>query len=150
VSRFVFSLESLYAFRQRTEELAQKEFSDVNLRLAAEERRLNELAALHRSSSAELDGMKDRGALIADIQMQQAYLEGLRRHIKAQEQAVARARDLVESKRGELIEASRERKVVEIMKERSLEAHNKKESRREQKESDDLTSARLRRKGNEN
>lgn len=150
MSRFVFNLESLYAFRQRTEELVQKEFSEVNLQLAAEERRLSELAALQKASSTELDGLKERGAPVADIQMQQAYLEGLRRHMKAQGEIVGKARALVEKKRAELIEASRDRKVMEIMKERSLEAHNLKVSRREQKEADDLTSARLRRKENEN
>lgn len=150
MSRFVFNLESLYAFRQRTEELVQKDFSEVNLLLAAEERRLSELGALYRASSAELDALKERGAPVADIQMQQAYFEGLKRHIKAQEESVGRARALVEKKRAELIEASRNRKVIEIMKERALEAHNLKVSRREQKEADDLTSARLGRKGNEN
>lgn len=150
MSRFVFNLEPLYAYRQRTEELSQKEFAEVNLRLAAEERRLTEMNELYKASSSEVDSLKEKGAPVADIEMHQRYLQGLKRHMKAQEEAVENIRKLLEKKRAELIEASRNRKVMEIMKERSLSAHNLKESKLEQKEADDLTSARLRRKGNEN
>ncbi|OGP15072.1 MAG: flagellar export protein FliJ [Deltaproteobacteria bacterium GWA2_54_12] len=150
MSKFVFNLEPLYDYRQRLEELSQKEFAEVNLHLAAEEKRLSEMNELYANSALEMDALKEKGAAVSDIEMQHLYLEGLKRHIKAQEEAVGQLRNLVEKKRAELIDAARNRRVIEIMKERSLNAHNLKENKLEQKEADDLTSARLRRKGNEN
>lgn len=150
MSRFVFNLEPLYGYRQRLEELSQKEFAEVNLRLQAEEKRLIEMNELYRNSALEMDVLKEKGAAVRDVEMHHLYLEGLKRHIKAQEAAIGQIRKLLEKKRSELIDAARNRKVMEIMKERSLNAHNLKENKLEQKESDDLTSARLRRKGNEN
>ena len=146
MSKFVFNLEPLYDYRQRTEELSQKEFAEVNLKLQAEEKRLAEMNELYRNSASEMDGLKERGAPVRDIEMHHLYLEGLMRHIKAQEAAIGQIKKLLEKKRAELIDASRNRKVLEIMKEKSLNAHNLKENKREQKEADDLTSARVREK----
>lgn len=143
MSKFVFNLEPLYDYRQRTEELSQKEFAEVNLKLQAEEKRLGEMNELYASAANEMDALKEKGAPVRDMEMHALYLEGLKRHIKAQGEAVSQIRKLLESKRAELIDASRNRKVMEIMKERSLSAHNLKENKREQKEADDLTSARL-------
>lgn len=150
MSKFVFNLEPLYDYRQRIEELSQKEFAEVNLLLAAEEKRLSEMNELYGNAAVEMDALKEKGADVHDIEMHHFYLEGLKRHIKAQEASIAQLRNLVEKKRAELIDASRNRKVIEIMKEKSLNAHNLKESKLEQKEADDLTSARQRRNGHEN
>lgn len=150
MSKFVFNLEPLYDYRQRIEELSQKEFSEVNLLLAAEEKRLSGMNELYANAALEMDDLKEKGAAVSDIEMHHLYLEGLKRHIKAQEEALGQLRKLVEKKRAELIDASRNRKVIEIMKERSLNAHNLKENKLEQKEADDLTSARQRRNGHEN
>lgn len=150
MSRFVFNLEPLYDYRQRIEELSQKEFAEVSLHLAAEENKLVEMNELYRNSAIEMDSLKEKGAVVRDIEMQHLYLEGLKRRMKAQKAAIDQLRNLVEKKRAELIDASRNRRVIEIMKERSLNAHNLKENKLEQKEADDLTSARLRRNVNEN
>jgi flagellar FliJ protein len=150
MSRFVFNLEPLYGYRQRTEELSQKEFAEVNLAAASEEKKLAEIKALYRSSCDELDSLKEKGAAGHALDVHHSYLEGLKRAIKAQETTIDRIKKLLEKKRADLIDASRSRKVIEIMKEKSLTAHNLKENKREQKEADDLTSARRRRNGNEN
>jgi flagellar FliJ protein len=150
MSKFVFNLEPLYDYRQRIEELSQKEFAEVNLLLSAEEKRISEMNELYGNASLEMDALKEKGAGVHDVEMHHQYLEGLKRHIKAQEASIGQLRNLVEKKRAELIDASRNRKVIEIMKERSLNAHNLKENKLEQKEADDLTSARQRRNRHEN
>lgn len=144
--KFVFNLEPLYGHRQRTEELRQKEFAEAAQSLQAEEQKLAELIGLYKSSAAELDELKEQGAGIHDLGTHQSYLEGLKRRIKAQEANTARKRVELEKKRAELVEAARERKVLEIMREKSLSAHQSRAEALELKEADDLTSARLRRK----
>lgn len=149
MTRFKFSLEPLYEHRQREEEASQRENAEANLKLAAEERRLAELRNMYMAGGHEMDVLKEKGASGHELQMHHSYLEGLKRQIGAQEAQVAQCALAAEKKRLALVEASRNKKVIEIMKERSLSAHMVRENRREQKESDDLTSARQRRKGHE-
>lgn len=149
MSRFKFNLEPLYEHRQRAEEASQRAFAEANLKLKAEERRLEEMKGRYSSAGAQLDSLKEKGAPGHEMQMHHSYLEGLKRQIAAQAATVLQHAKVAEKKRLELIEAARDKKVIEIMKERSLSAHMVKENRREQKEADDLTSARMRRKGNE-
>jgi flagellar protein FliJ len=148
--KFVFNLEPLYGHRQRLEELKQKEFAEVNLSLQAEEKKLFELIATYKSAASDLDKRKEQGATVLEIETHHAYLEGMKHRIKTHELAVSNMRALLEKKRAALIDASRDRKVIEIMKEKSLSAHQKRADKLEQKEADDLTSARGRRRGNEN
>lgn len=150
MTRFVFNLESLYEHRQRAEEASQREFAEANLKLKAEERRLEELRGLYADSGLEMDSLKEKGSSGHELEMHHSYLEGLKRQIAAQEAVVSQYTKLLEKKRAELVEASRNKKVIAIMKERSLSEHVVKENRREQKEADELTSARMRRKENEN
>lgn len=148
--KFVFNLEPLYGHRQRLEELSQKEFAEVNLTLQAEEKKLFELIATYKSAACDLDRRKEQGATVLEVETHHAYLEGMKQRIKTQEVAVSNIRVLLEKKRAALIDASRDRKVIELMKEKSLNAHQSRADKLEQKEADDLTSARGRRRGNEN
>jgi len=150
MKKFVFNLEPLYGHRQRTEELRQKEFAAAGQSLKDEEQKLVELIGLYKSSAAELDSLKEEGAGVHDIGTHGAYLEGLKARIKAQEANTARKRVELEKKRADLVDAARERRAIEIMREKSLSAHQSRAEKLELKEADDLTSARQRRKENEN
>jgi len=143
--KFVFNLEPLYGHRQRIEELSQKEFAEVNLTCQSEEKKLIDLVGLYKRSAAELDSLKEQGASANYIETHHAYLEGLKRRIKSQEASVAKIRVLVEKKRADLIDASRDRKVIEIMKEKSLSAYQSRAEKLEIKEAEDMTIARYRR-----
>lgn len=144
--RFVFGLDALHEHRQRAEETSQRGFAEADRALREAEARLAETARVYGDAGREIDELKENGASAHDLQMHQAYLAGLKRQIAAHKAAVAERARLLEKKRAELVEASRNRKVTETIKERSLEAHVACENRREQKEADELTSARLRRK----
>lgn len=148
--KFVFNLEPLYGHRQRSEELRQKEFAAAGQSLKAEEQKLVELIGLYKSSARELDSLKEEGAGVHDVQTHHAYLEGIKARIKTQEAKTAQKRVELEKKRADLVDAARERKVIEIMREKSLSAHQSRVEKLELKEADDLTCARLRRKENEN
>lgn len=150
MKKFVFNLEPLYGHRQRVEELKQKEFAEVNLRLQAEEKKLIELIGQYKASAREIDTLKENGASVHDVETHHAYLEGLKRRIKANETMTAQIRVALEKKRADLVDAARDRKVLEMMKEKSFNAHQSRVEKLEQKEADDLTSMRARRKDNEN
>lgn len=141
MGKFVFNLEPLYGYRQRLEELSQKEFGEASHRLNEEEQRLKQLKGLYHSSGQSIDTLKEGGAEIHELNMYYLYIEGLKRHITEQERIINEVKRQLEVKRGELLSAARDKKVIEIMKERSLSSYNEKLNKEEQKTSDDLVNS---------
>ncbi len=138
--KFTFKLEPLFEYRQRLEELSQKEFGEALSKLKTEEEKIAHLKGLYGKTSAEIDALKESGATGSEMELHNSYVMGLKRHITEQERILAAVSAAVERKRVELVEASRNRKVIEIMKEKSLLQHNEKLNRQEQKESDERSS----------
>ncbi|HBG46109.1 MAG TPA: flagellar export protein FliJ [Deltaproteobacteria bacterium] len=147
--KFKFNLEPLFEYRQRLEEISHKEFGESLERLKDEERRIEELKELYLKSSHEIDSLKETGAGRQEMELYHSYMSGLKRHISEQDRILVQVSAVVERKRGELIEASKNRKVIELMKERSLSSYNKRMDKVEQKESDELVTARFGRNGND-
>ncbi|HEY4707084.1 MAG TPA: flagellar export protein FliJ [Thermodesulfobacteriota bacterium] len=138
--KFTFKLEPLFEYRQRLEELSQKEFGEALSRLKSEEEKIGRLKELYMKSSSEIDALKESGAPGAEMDLYHSYVAGLKRHISEQERILSQVSAAVEKKRVELVEASKNKKVIELMKEKSLHQHNQRVNRQEQKESDERNS----------
>ncbi|MBI5454989.1 MAG: flagellar export protein FliJ [Deltaproteobacteria bacterium] len=145
MNRFVFKLEPLFEYRERLKELSQKEFGEALRRLEEEETKLAALKGVYRKSSSEIDELKESGAPFDEIDLYYSYIAGLKRHIAGQEKCIIECRRMLEAKRGELLEASKKKKVIEIMKEKSWLSYNERANKEEQKASDDLTTSRFKR-----
>ena len=145
MKRFDFKLEPLYDYRQQIEDICKKEFSAANARLDDEEVKLEKLREVYRSSSAEIDEMKVKGASMDEITRYYDYLIRIKGHIAGQEKVIVEFRSALEVRRGELHEASKNKRVVEIMREKSLGAHLKEMNRLELKIDDDMAVSRFKR-----
>ncbi len=145
MNRFVFKLEPLYDYRQRLEEASQREFSEALLLLEEEERKLIELQNSYIKGCEDLDRLKEEGGQAEELGMYGAYFYGLKKHISEQQQIIESARQLFEARRSELEEATKEKKVVETLKEKSYDQYVKDLDKAEQKENDDLVSSRFKR-----
>lgn len=143
MKKFAFKLEPLYDYRQRLEEICKKEFGSAHRRLDDEELKLKALREAYGSSSGELDRMKEKGSCMEDVTMYCQYLMEIKRHIAAQEKAIAECRKALEAKRAELAEASKSKKAVEIMKEKSISSYYEEFNRQEQKLADDMAVSRF-------
>lgn len=134
--RFKFSLQPVLEQRKRFEEERQ---TVVAQRLRAVEeaefelKRLNDEFRRHsdelRNDHRQLDG--------ETLRMHYAHLQFLDRVIVAQIQLLAERRVALDRSRQELLAASKERKVVEKLKERRHDAHVLEEQRVEQNALDD-------------
>lgn len=149
MGRFVFKLEPLYEYRQRIEEICQKEFSEALRRLDDEVARLNCLKASSRRAAVEIDEMKESGAGMEEINLYYLYIAGLNNRIDEQEKILKESREALEVKRARLIEASKGKKVLEIMKERSLKSYRDDLNREDQKANDDMVNSLYKRSGNQ-
>ncbi len=147
MKRFQFKLEPLLEYRKRLEDIVNKEFHEATMRLDEEERKLLDLKETYNRYSEEIDRLKEEGTTGDEINLHYSYLSHVKDYIKEQENIIRRFKEELEDKRKRLIEATRNRKVVEIMKERSLKSYMTIARRLEQKQMDEIAGVRFCKRG---
>ena len=139
--RFRFNLQPALDLRRRIEEERQMEVARV-LRILNDAR--SELWRLQAEFRRYSDVLRsDHRALQADdLRMHYAHLEYLDRAITRQESTVQRSRVDHERARLRLVDAAKDKKVLEKLKERRFAAHVLNDFAIEQKELDDTNARR--------
>lgn len=134
--RFAFALQPVLDHRKRIEDEKQLVVAARKRALDEAERELARLNEEFRKHALMLRE-QHRELQTSDLQCIYAHLQFLDRCIVAQIRIVAERRVAVDRARADLLAASKEKKVVEKLKERRREAFVKEEQRVEQKEFDD-------------
>jgi flagellar FliJ protein len=136
VKRFAFALQPVLDHRKRIEDEKQLVVAVRKRAVDDAERELARLNEEFREHSTMLrEGHKKLET--RELQCIYAHLQFLDRCIVAQIRIVAERRVALDRARTELLAASKEKKVVEKLKERRKDAHALEEQRFEQKELDD-------------
>ncbi len=142
MKKFAFALQPVLDHRKRIEDEKQLVVAQRKRALDEAERELERLNDEFRRHSAMLrDSHKKLET--RELQSIYAHLQFLDRCIVAQIRIVADRRVALDRAREELLEASREKKVVEKLKERRREAFVLEGQRIEQKELDDSNARRF-------
>ncbi len=144
--RFKFSLQAVLEARRRVEDQKQQVVAERMRALDLSECELKRLNDEFRDDSNALRS-DHRGLDAENLRMRYAHLQYLDRSITAQIRVVAERRVAVERARFDLLSASKERKVVEKLKERRHADYLADEERAEQKELDDGNARRFGRAG---
>lgn len=136
--RLRFRYQRLLELKERVEESRKRVLGEAVGALAQEEQQLAQLRhtrALYRRA-AESPGARalDMGLLL----LNSSYDQRLQRQIQDQRRRVQQAEALVEERRQRLVEASRERRVYEILKERVTETYRRARRRQEQRWLDEV------------
>ena len=141
MKKFAFALQPVLEHRERIEDEKQQVVAVRRRAVDEAERELKRLNEEFRANSAELRGKhKD---LDADaLRLYYAHLQFIDRCIVAQIRVVAERRVELDRARTDLLAASKDRKVVEKLKDRRREAHALEEMRHEQNELDDTNARR--------
>ena len=140
MAKFVFRLESFFQLKRKLEEQAKLAYGQA---LAALEREKQKKAAMERQRAAVLRQFREqlRKQVDADaFRRNNLFLDALKYRIRAQEKVIAQAEAFAEEKRLALVEAMKERKMLEKLKERHHELYMTEESRAEQKRVDEIVS----------
>src|ERR1700756_5400297 len=122
MKKFVFSLQPVLDQRQRVEDENQQIVAQRRRSLDDAEAELRRLNNDFRASSERLRGAH-RELTAEELRLHYAHLSFLDRTIVAQIQIVAERRVALDRARADLLAASKERKVVEKLKDRRKEAH---------------------------
>ena len=136
MKRFSFPLQPVLDHRKRIEDEKQLVVAQRKRALDEAERELTRLNDEFRLHAAMLRD-KHKKLETRELQSIYAHLQFLDRCIVAQIRIVAERRVALDRARAELLEASKEKKVVEKLKERRRETFVLEEQRVEQKELDD-------------
>jgi flagellar protein FliJ len=141
VKKFAFALQPVLDHRKRIEDEKQLVVAQRQRALDEAERELARLNDEFRRHAATLRD-KHKELEVRELQSIYAHLQFLDRCTVAQIRIVAERRVALDRARTELLEASKEKKVVEKLKERRREAFVLEEQRVEQKELDDSNARR--------
>ncbi|VAW34543.1 hypothetical protein MNBD_DELTA02-779 [hydrothermal vent metagenome] len=143
MKKFNFKLEPLLEYRQRLEDILRKDLAEAGRLLDVEEGKLKSLKVTHRDSITEVERLKGEDNNTEELKLYYNYLVGLKGYMEEQSLMVARSREVYEGQRQKLVESARERRSVELVKERAQRLHETEENREDQKITDDIGSSRF-------
>lgn len=144
MKRFKFLLEPVLGQRERIEDERQMHLAVRQRELRAAQDELARLNSEFRRFSGELRSRHKR-LHGEELRAHYAHLEYLDRAITMQHAAVLHCRQAVERARTHLTDASKDRKVIEKLKEKRLAEHRALEASSEQKDLDDSNNRRYNR-----
>jgi len=147
MERFNFNLATLLRYRGTLEQASLREFTRELRRLGEHEKSLSVLVCEQKRLSEEMDGLRASGDKRLELSLYTTYMADLKAFIREKEAQMAGCRKELERKRKALVEAMKDRKALDVMKERSLEEHRVAMTRLEQKALDDIAGARTYRGG---
>jgi flagellar FliJ protein len=140
--KFKFSLEAVLDHRERIEDDKQQIFAARQRELQDAEQELARLNGDFKRFSTAL--REDHARLSTEeLRWHYAHLEFLDRCITMQHAVISQRRAAVDRARRDLVEASKDRKVMEKLKDKRFEEHRAMEASLEQKELDDANNRRF-------
>lgn len=140
MAKFIYRMQSILNIKEKLEEQARMDFAQANMRLAAEEEKLQQLKDRKLFYEEEGRRLQQDALKVTDILENQNAIERMKDFIAEQLLAVRKAEEAVEIARLALMEAMLETKTQHKLKEKAFEEFMREENAREAKEIDELTS----------
>ncbi|MBL0732503.1 MAG: flagellar export protein FliJ [Desulfosarcina sp.] len=129
---YQFSLEALLSHRKSIEESLQKELADLQRLLQEEMNRKMDFEKEREKVMTELERKRSTGITAGDHLIYHDFVQRLASNIDQQDQRLFEVGKKIENKRIVLLEAVKNRKALEKLKEKGLEAYARKIAQKEQ------------------
>lgn len=126
------SIESLRAFRAKTETTIILELASITRHLVEQESRYRTARVCNESEMARYCSMMAHGAPIEDVVEGQGRLDASEEELALVRQAIAALTDAWNSTQARLLEARQERKILDRVAEKRLQGQRADTDRREQ------------------
>jgi len=140
MARFQFRLQQFLGIKEQIEDQKELEYAKALRKVEEEKARLSELYAQRESAIEGLRNSLKKAIAPIDIRRYNNSIERLKEYIKVQIERLAAAEAFAEGKRQELVQAMKERKALEIVKENSREEFLREADLTERKQVDELVS----------
>ena len=138
--RFQFRLQQYLGVKEQIEEQKELEYAKAIRILEEEKQKLTEMRELRENMVQDLRKAVSRSISPFEIRRYNNNIERLKHQIKVQEERVIAAEQYVEQKRQELVQAMKERKALEIVRDNAKEEFLKEVDLAERKQVDELVS----------
>ncbi len=129
---YKFNLETVLNQRKSVAEGLQKELADFKKKLADERRLLAVFKKAKKAASKELQREKMKSITVFEIRLYVNFIEQLSGDIEKQEEKVSDAKKICDEKRENLIEAMKNRKAIEKLKEKGFKQYQHEVAKKEQ------------------
>ena len=141
MAKFKFALEPVLDHRERIEDEKQQILAQCERELKAAE---DELARMNAEFKRYSMALRDDHTTLSseELRWHYAHLEYLDRCMTMQHGVIYQCRAAVDCARADLAAASKDRKVIEKLKDRRLEEHRAVQAAQEQKDLDDTNNRR--------
>lgn len=133
-----FKLQSVLDYRLIIEEKLQNEFSDARRLLEEQKTVLRGIIEERNKMMENLRNLQRNLVRADDVATIMNYVESLKIRENEQDKIIKMGEELVEKKRQEMMEAVKNRKIMENLKEKHTEEYRKAVNAREQQISDEM------------
>ena len=140
MARFQFRLQQYLGVKEQIEEQKELEYAHALRQVEEEKQRLRDMINQRQEAIENMRQMLQRHISTVEIRRYNNTIERLKHHILVQEQRVKAAEKFAEEKRQELIQAMKERKALEIVRDKAHEEFMLEQNLAEQKLVDELVS----------
>jgi flagellar protein FliJ len=135
---FIFRLQPLYLWRKNLEELSQLRLAGHLQALAGQEERMERLRETRKVYDGECRQKAGQGAAVSDLILYLDYFDDSFQKLEVLELERKKNLKLIETERQKLMDLTRERKILEKLKERQFIKFLAEQEKRERKMTDDL------------
>ena len=142
MAKFIFRFASNLRVKERIEELKKLEYGKAITQLELEKQKKQAMIIERENTIESFRESVSAGITPHELQNHNNYLGVLKDRIIRQTAVIKKAEEYVEEKRLELVEAMKERKIMEKLKEKDRELFIKEEQLKEQKIQDEIVSYR--------
>jgi flagellar FliJ protein len=141
-----FPLQTVLDVRKRQEERTLMEFVEEVRRLKEERERLGGLERQVSEALGRLRDLQEKTVEVMEMEMHLVHIRNCRRLVREQQSLVEQREDEVRARRERLVQAMKERKVMETLRDRHEAEQKKEEDTREQAAMDERAVVGARRK----
>ena len=134
---FNFRLQPVLKYRKQVEERLMLEFADRKRNLDCEKETLKKLRRVMAVLISRLKKMGESKLSAADASIYLSYISYIKDEENHRKEIICQIEKELEEKRTKLVNASRKRRILEIIKEKKLEEYRLSLITREQKELDE-------------
>ncbi len=141
MKKFNFRLQRVLEIKQTIEDVKRRNFNEARQLLETEQNKLADFKAKEISYRDKLNKKRIEGASLEIIRMYYKFFSALSTMLQYQKRRIIAAQEEVDKRRNILLEAVRERRVLENLKEKKLLEYNYEANREEQNFLDEISMA---------
>lgn len=137
---FKFRLENYLGVKEKIEEQRKLDYGKALRKLDEEKKLLEYFYGKKKSLIFAMRNSINSGVKSAELKRYNEYISYIKNKIEEQETAVKNAEEFAENKRLELVEAMKERKMLDVLKDNDRAEYNREQLLKEQKIVDEIVS----------